>query len=112
MSEKDRLRLKDILEDIETIIQYTNEIDEDLFMKNSMISDSVNMRLISLGETCANLSDMVKAASPNVTWHKIIGLRNRLAHAYRKTDLAAIWEVVKNDLQHLKLEVIKLQDLR
>ena len=41
---------------------------------------------------------------------QIVGLRNRLVHAYREVDPDALWDIVESDLGPLEREVGRLLD--
>lgn len=44
-----------------------------------------------------------------ITYSKeIIGLRNRIAHAYDSIDYAALWAIVINHIPKLKIEIDEL----
>ena len=38
---------------------------------------------------------------PEIPWHQVFGLRNRIAHGYFDIDTDIISEVINNDLQPL-----------
>ena len=38
---------------------------------------------------------------PQIPWREIIGMRNRIVHAYFDVDLNVIWQVIKSDLPEL-----------
>ncbi len=42
---------------------------------------------------------------PEVPWSQIVGMRNRLVHAYFQVDLAIVWEIIQVDLPPLKHQV-------
>lgn len=45
---------------------------------------------------------------PEIPWHAIVSMRNRLIHAYGDVDLDIVWQVVKENLPALieQLEVM------
>lgn len=43
--------------------------------------------------------------APKIPWSQIVGMRNRLVHAYFQVDLAIVWEIVEGDLPPLKQQV-------
>lgn len=63
-----------------------------------------------IGEAAGRISTDCKTKYPEIPWAQMIGMRNRLTHAYFEIDLDIVWEVVTNDLPPLvtKLEKIIL----
>ena len=58
-----------------------------------------------IGEAATNLSPVCRSRHPQLPWADIIGMRNRLVHAYFEIDLDIVWEVVSNDLPFLVSEL-------
>jgi len=40
----------------------------------------------------------VKESRPDIPWPAIVGMRNRLIHAYAEIDLEVVWSAVTSDL--------------
>jgi uncharacterized protein with HEPN domain len=59
-----------------------------------------------LGEAAQHVSDMFRAAHPEVPWHEIIGMRHRIVHDYMNVDEDVIWEVIQQDIPAL-IEVLR-----
>lgn len=59
-------------------------------------------RLVELiGEPATLLPEHVRAAYPSIPWGSMIGMRNRLIHAYDLIDRDTLWDTVLNDLPFL-----------
>ena len=54
-----------------------------------------------VGEAAGKLPGPLKEKYPDVPWREMIGMRNRLAHAYFGTDLAILHEVAVHRLPTL-----------
>ena len=54
-----------------------------------------------VGEAASRVSADTKEAHPEIPWPKIIGLRNRLVHAYFEVNLERVWETVQRDIPYL-----------
>jgi uncharacterized protein with HEPN domain len=54
--------------------------------------------LMVIGEAARAVSETTTAALPDVPWSKMIGLRNLIAHQYRKVDVAEVLMIVRRDL--------------
>ena len=101
----DALFLRHILDSIDAIDGYTKGVTRVTFIQNAMLRDAVMRQLEIIGEAARNLSDAVRKAHPDVEWGQIIGMRNRLIHAYFQVDTELVWEIVSTDLPLLKRRV-------
>lgn len=54
-----------------------------------------------IGEAGARVSIECRDATPDVPWPEIVGMRNRLVHAYFDVDLDVVWTTVRHDLPPL-----------
>jgi uncharacterized protein with HEPN domain len=61
-----------------------------------------------IGEASRNLSTDLCQSHPEIPWKQIIGLRNRVIHAYFDIDLLAVWEIAGEDLPILKEQVMQI----
>jgi uncharacterized protein with HEPN domain len=60
------------------------------------------MRAVEIvGEAAARVSPGGRAAMPQVPWPTIIGMRNRLVHAYFDVDVDILWTTVTQALPAL-----------
>jgi len=54
-----------------------------------------------IGEAANQLSSSCRAQAAHLPWQEIIGMRNRLVHAYFEIDVEIVWAVVTQDLPAL-----------
>ncbi|MBI3323177.1 MAG: DUF86 domain-containing protein [Candidatus Omnitrophica bacterium] len=67
------------------------------------------VRLVEIiGEAAGNVTKEFQAAHPEIPWPVIVGMRNRLAHAYFDIDLDRVWDTVKEDLPPLIAQLEKV----
>ena len=109
--EVDRLHLAEMLEAADRISWDIAGFDLEMFERVSTTRDAVSMNLVVIGEGAARLTDALKAHAPDVPWGELIGLRNRLAHGYSRTDPKVIFEAVTLHLPDLVIELRRLSDL-
>lgn len=74
----------------------TEGINEDGFLKNSLIQDAVIRNFEIIGEATKKLNDDFRAKYSKIEWKKIAGMRDKLIHDYIGVDLWAVWGVVEN----------------
>ena len=97
--------LKDILDAISKIENYTNDIAFDDFVADELIKDGFVRNLEVIGEAVKNIPEDVKDKKPEVEWKKIAGLRDILIHDYFGIDEDIVWDAVKNKLPELKEKI-------
>ena len=54
-----------------------------------------------IGEAARRVSANGQAEIPEIPWHEVIGMRNRIVHDYLGVDEDVVWEVVVHDLPSL-----------
>lgn len=110
-SEKNILYLLTILECIEKVSIYTEAFDnkDALFIADDQLKyNAVCHLILAIGEESTKIEDNLKDEIGFIAWEKIGGLRNRLAHDYRGTNAAVVFNVAKNELPPLKQACISM----
>lgn len=105
-----RLYLQDILDAIEKIKDYTNNVSEDTFLQNTQIQDAVIRRLAIIGEAVKHLPKRLRDRYPEVPWRQIAGARDVLIHGYAGVTVRDIWKIIRGDLPALKSDVQRILD--
>ncbi|RME23459.1 MAG: DUF86 domain-containing protein [Deltaproteobacteria bacterium] len=99
------LLLSDIIESIEKIERYVSALSYDGFIADEKTIDAVVRNLEIIGEASNRLPESFQAQHPEIEWRRIVGLRNRIVHAYFGLDLEIIWEILQNELPVLKTKI-------
>lgn len=106
MSKRDSLLLlEDALESIDKIISYTKGLSFKDFSNDSKTIDAVVRNFEIIGEAASQLPTEFKRKHPDIDWHQIIGLRNRVIHEYFGVDLKIIWTIVNDELMNLREQI-------
>ena len=61
-----------------------------------------------IGEAATRFPREERKAYPNIRWAEIIGLRNRLVHAYDRIDLDVVWSIATKDVDQLLDELDRI----
>ena len=101
--------IDDILESIDRIFEYTDNISEIDFSQNQLIQDAVCRRIEIIGESVKNIPSEVQLKFSLIPWKKIAGMRDILTHAYFNVNTKRIWNVIHNDLSFLKKKVLEIK---
>ena len=97
-SKDQKAYLHDMLESAQKALGYVQGVSYDEFWQNSEKRDAVAMRIAAIGEAARQITTATEAAVPNVPFHLIRGMRNRIAHHYDKVDFVEVWKVTQQDL--------------
>ncbi len=109
---RDQQRLADylahILEAVERIHRYTEDISEITFLENLMVQDAVIRNFEIIGEASNNIEKHYPAfatAHPELPLAFAYQMRNAVAHGYFKVDLEIVWKTIHRDLPELYKQV-------
>ena len=105
MKKDDTVYLRHILDSINSVEQYLEGISIETFMKDKLIQDGIIRRLEIIDEASRNISQTFREQYSGIPWGQIIGLRNRIIHAYFNINLTTIWDIVQDELPSLKQNV-------
>ena len=106
MREESRLLdyLEHILQAVERIQDYTEDLDEATFLQEEMTQDAVIRNLEVIGEASRNIErhfpEFVKT-HPELPLASAYEMRNALAHGYFSVDLGIVWKTIEHDLPNL-----------
>jgi len=102
--------LRDILDSIDKILTFTENVSFDDFKKNTMMEYAVVRCLEIIGEAAMRLPPPIKNKYPNVPWKDMVAMRNKVIHEYFGVDSEILWQTVKDDIPALRpliKEIIK-----
>lgn len=92
--------LGDVLEAIETIIQYA-KVGRPRFMRDLMVRDAVVRRFEIMGEATKRLSSEFRERHKDVPWRQLAGFRDILIHHYERVDPEEVWKTISTSLPPL-----------
>jgi uncharacterized protein with HEPN domain len=103
--------LAHILEAIERIEQYTEDVSEATFLNEPMVQDAVIRNLEIIGEATNSIQKHYPefaAEHPELPLLSAYEMRNAVAHGYFKVDLAIVWNTICSDLPGLYAQARKI----
>ena len=108
MNASDQIRLRHMLEmayiaQAITLNRTRASLDEDVTLQLAL-----TRAIEVIGEAASKVSDECQQATSQLPWSAIIGMRNRLIHAYLDINLDILWRTVINDIPTLIAEPEKI----
>ena len=104
--------LAHILEAIERIDRYTEDMDELAFLNNQLVQDAVIRNFETIGEVSHNIEThypVFAAAHPELPLAFAYQMRNAISHGYFKVDFEIVWKTIQRDLPGLHAQVQNVQ---
>lgn len=95
MSPDDRWRIGHMIEAAEearAFVQGRQRADLD---QDRMLCLALTRAVEIVGEAAAQVSPTGRAEMPGVPWQQVVGMRNRLVHAYFDINLDILWDTVE-----------------
>lgn len=108
----DRLRVRHILDAARKAHKYARDKTRADLDRDEVLALALVRLIETAGEAAGGLSSEFRHTYPGIPWRQLIGMRNRLIHAYFDIDLAIVLEIVKEDFPPLiaQLEPIAAAD--
>ncbi len=105
---KNQKIIQKIINYIDSILKYTNNISYADFRNNSMMVEACVFNLSQIGELVNKLDKDYILTYHESPWFKVRGLRNRIVHDYEGVNLNLIWEIIDIDIIVLREQLLKL----
>ena len=96
-----QMRIQDILDAIQEINDFTEGLTFETFQIDLKAVRAVELDFIIIGEAANQIPDEVIEAHPEVPWHLMRAVRNRLVHVYFSVDAQLLWDTVQDQLPEL-----------
>jgi len=82
------------LDAVAAIKAFTQGIAFDTFRYDAKTMRAVELDFIIIGEAASPIPEEVERAHPEVPWHLMRAMRNRLVHAYFSVDPQIVWDTI------------------
>lgn len=110
LSNNDHMHILQIIDTIESIQSFINNVTYEEFIENDMLVSAVILKFEIMGETVKYISKEVSNKDSRINWKELIEYRNHLINNYFEIDLKNLWEKANNDLAKLNEELLILKD--
>jgi uncharacterized protein with HEPN domain len=97
----DLTRIRHMRDAGKEILEFAAENSQSSFSSNRMLQLAIVKDLEIIGEAANNVSAECQEKYSYIPWRAMVGMRNRLVHAYFGINLDVIWQTVQQDLPPL-----------
>ena len=101
-------RLRHIFDACQEALKFVENQNKEDLQYNRMLALALIKELEIIGEAANNISMDCQLQYSDVPWKDMIGMRNRLVHAYFGINYDIIWRTVTESLPVLLLDVQKI----
>lgn len=108
MNEQDNIRLSHMLDAAREVMQFAEGRSKTDLKRDRMFALAVVKDIEIIGEAASRISEEIQEAYPQIPWVDIIGMRNRLTHAYFDINLDIVWDTITANLPPLIAELEKI----
>ncbi|MCY3701295.1 MAG: DUF86 domain-containing protein [Rhodospirillales bacterium] len=101
MRKDDEIRLRHMLDAAREAVAFARgrtrgDLNDDRQLVLALVKD-----IEIVGEAATQVTKPARQQLPDIPWERIVGMRNRLVHAYFDINLDIVWETVRGDLPEL-----------
>ena len=94
--------IADAMEKAEILLE---GVTYDQFEADFRINFAVVRALEIVGEATKRLPMTLRDEYPNIPWKQMAGMRDRIIHGYDTVDMEIVWDVIKQDIPHIKPQI-------
>jgi uncharacterized protein with HEPN domain len=101
MREDDRIRILHMIDAANDVGQFISGREQADLRSDRMLRFAVVRAIEIIGEAASQLSEETRVRAPDVPWRAIIGMRNRIIHAYWDIDVEILWKTATEAVPRL-----------
>lgn len=105
MNEKDKIRIKHILDAILEINYFTKDFNEKMFLENRLVKHATVRQFEIIGEAANSISNETKEKFNLIPWRLLVDFRNVLIHEYFGINYKQVFKVIEEELDELQINI-------
>ena len=105
MNADDEIRLRHMLDASHEAIAFSENMTRADLNTDRMLVLALVKAVEVIGEAASHITEPTQDELSSIPWADIVGMRNRLVHAYFDINLDILWETVHDDLPILNAQL-------
>ena len=101
----DYARLHHMFDASNKVIQFVRNESRESLDEDEKLALALVRLIEIIGEAASRVSREKQAVLPQIPWKEVIGMRNRIVHAYFDVDLDIVWDTVTINIPALAAEL-------
>ncbi|TCT18820.1 uncharacterized protein with HEPN domain [Thiobaca trueperi] len=101
MHDKDRIRFLHMIEAAEDVCRFINGRQRSELDRDRMLLFALVRAIEIIGEAASKVSDDTRQICSDIPWKAMVGMRNRLIHAYFDIDADILWVAATQEIPAL-----------
>lgn len=111
MSKEPLEYLKHIADECTYIISVSNNLSKNDFLDDETLKRAVVRSLEIIGEASKKITADFKIKWSSIQWKSMAGMRDRLIHDYMGVNYSIVWDVIKNKIPELHVQIQEVLDI-
>jgi uncharacterized protein with HEPN domain len=111
MRRDDVIRIRHMLDAAKEAMGFVKGRTRKDLNSDRMLTLSLVKSIEMIGEPASKVTEECRASCPEIPWVSIVGMRNRLIHAYFDIDPDRVWDTIQDDLPSLINDLEKILPL-
>ena len=101
MRRDDLIRLRHMIDAAREALSFVQHKSRDALDADRILTLALVKSIEIIGEAASRVTPETRDRHPEIPWTNIVGMRNRLIHAYFDVDVDRVWDTVIDDLPPL-----------
>ena len=97
MHKDDTVRLRHMLDAAKEAVSFLHGKQRSVLSSDRKLALSLVRLIEVIGEAACQITKEFQQSDSDIPWSLIVGMRNRLIHAYFDIDLERVWDTVQGD---------------
>ena len=97
--------VRHILDECNYILSVCSTLKKDEFLEDETLKRAIARSLEIIGEATKKVPADFKVKWGTIQWKNMAGMRDRLIHDYHGVNYSIVWDVIKNKITELQIQI-------